>query len=262
MSTILPLEIWDSIIDQLSAHRSALSACGLACRMWVARTRFHLFRSVEIRDGLRCDSLASVIELSPQVLTTLHPGISHYIRQVAICPSFDCYFPPLEEYFRELSAWLAHSLPSVLRKLDAMTDLSLANVDWTWPFIVENLYPAIVRISDRLETLCLYRGRFMSPRQLNNFLFVFPRLSSLVLEAVHFKSLDFYTAPNTDSATLMVNDGMAGIHSNFPPSHDMRHRQHRDSSARPLVDGHPAEPRLRRLDCSSSLPMPSMELGR
>ncbi|KAJ7223568.1 hypothetical protein GGX14DRAFT_351993, partial [Mycena pura] len=41
-------EISDCVIDHLSTDKTALKACGLACRQWLPRSRFHLFREVRL----------------------------------------------------------------------------------------------------------------------------------------------------------------------------------------------------------------------
>ncbi|KAJ7223572.1 hypothetical protein GGX14DRAFT_165461 [Mycena pura] len=47
---LLP-EVLDCVVDHLSTDRSALKACGLTCRQWLPRSRFHLFREVRLSVG-------------------------------------------------------------------------------------------------------------------------------------------------------------------------------------------------------------------
>lgn len=47
----LPQEICDIIIDYAHKDPQVLATCGLVCRSWVASSRYHLFRSVDLADN-------------------------------------------------------------------------------------------------------------------------------------------------------------------------------------------------------------------
>ncbi|KAK0437674.1 hypothetical protein EV421DRAFT_1006743 [Armillaria borealis] len=60
----LPLELLNAIIDEIyndsdtkSARRLTLKSCGLVSRIFVNRTRDHLFREIKIRSNLQCRKL-------------------------------------------------------------------------------------------------------------------------------------------------------------------------------------------------------------
>ncbi|KAJ6501779.1 hypothetical protein DFH09DRAFT_298370 [Mycena vulgaris] len=48
----LPQELVDRFIDDLGSDRAALKTCGLVCREWAPRSRFHLFSEVKLQVGI------------------------------------------------------------------------------------------------------------------------------------------------------------------------------------------------------------------
>ncbi|TFK43047.1 hypothetical protein BDQ12DRAFT_674297 [Crucibulum laeve] len=49
--SILPQEVLDVIIDQLSDDLQMLSDCSLVCRRWTSRSRYHLFYDIDLNNG-------------------------------------------------------------------------------------------------------------------------------------------------------------------------------------------------------------------
>ncbi|KAJ7160577.1 hypothetical protein C8R43DRAFT_1233788 [Mycena crocata] len=47
----LSLELVDRIIDDLSSDLAAVKTCGLVCRRWLPRSRFHLFSEIKLQVG-------------------------------------------------------------------------------------------------------------------------------------------------------------------------------------------------------------------
>ncbi|KAJ7160582.1 hypothetical protein C8R43DRAFT_341841 [Mycena crocata] len=47
----LSLELVDRIIDDLSSDFAAVKTCGLVCRRWLPRSRFHLFSEIKLQVG-------------------------------------------------------------------------------------------------------------------------------------------------------------------------------------------------------------------
>ncbi|KAG6884400.1 hypothetical protein C0993_011488 [Termitomyces sp. T159_Od127] len=54
---VLPIELIDIIIDYLDTDLCALKACSLVCKAWQARSRHHLFRSINLDLSLPPKSL-------------------------------------------------------------------------------------------------------------------------------------------------------------------------------------------------------------
>lgn len=76
--SLLPLEIWDQIIDHLHNDATALSACALVHRAWTASARSHLFHHVSIMYSE--DDLSLISEVFP----TSGGGVVPYVRDLRI----------------------------------------------------------------------------------------------------------------------------------------------------------------------------------
>ncbi|KAK0222606.1 hypothetical protein EDD85DRAFT_960233 [Armillaria nabsnona] len=63
----LPLEILDTIIDELREEKKTLLQVSLACRALCPRTRVHLFHFVSLSEKSCCDRLRALIALSPEL---------------------------------------------------------------------------------------------------------------------------------------------------------------------------------------------------
>lgn len=48
MATLLPPELWDTIIDQLSEDHHTLANCALVCSNWLPAVRSHIFRRLNL----------------------------------------------------------------------------------------------------------------------------------------------------------------------------------------------------------------------
>ncbi|KAF8212605.1 hypothetical protein K438DRAFT_1167923 [Mycena galopus ATCC 62051] len=71
---ILPQELWDHIVDQLSQSQQDLRSCSLVCRALVARAQSHAFRGyILIESRVHGNRFARVLESSPHLI----PYIRH-----------------------------------------------------------------------------------------------------------------------------------------------------------------------------------------
>lgn len=118
MSSRIPPELCDQIIDCLSDDQGTLRACGITCRSWLPRARHHLFKRAAI-DWMNCDSFTEVLQSSD--------GIGHHIRTIEIEGALGV-FSMDRQHSAALSAWL-HSIPEDLpAKLINVQELDLALV--------------------------------------------------------------------------------------------------------------------------------------
>ena len=78
MSSSLPLEILDHIVDHLHDEPTALKACCVVSKSWIQRTRTHLFASVEF-----CPP-APPIELWKKTFPDPSSSPAHYTRHLSI----------------------------------------------------------------------------------------------------------------------------------------------------------------------------------
>ncbi|EMD34658.1 hypothetical protein CERSUDRAFT_86071 [Gelatoporia subvermispora B] len=77
---ILPLEIWDEIIDYFgeAGDRLTLSSCALVCRAWLPRARSHLFRVIYVHTPRHLRRLTKALDRSPEI-----PPL---IKDYTLCP--------------------------------------------------------------------------------------------------------------------------------------------------------------------------------
>ncbi|OCH92610.1 hypothetical protein OBBRIDRAFT_824592, partial [Obba rivulosa] len=76
MTQLLPLELWDCVIDQLRNDLAALKTVSHICRTWYARTRYWLYKDIHISD---CNA-SEFREILLQ-----NPELGDYPRQLHIC---------------------------------------------------------------------------------------------------------------------------------------------------------------------------------
>lgn len=131
----IPPELRDEVIDQLHADRNALKACGLTCRAWLPRSRYHLFRSITLDPGHIGDAFRRLIHSSPIIAT--------YVKDVEILGNSGTRspwdsnpfisWPTLKQAPRgrgdtaavETAAWLQRVLPSSTPSLQKVVSLKL-----------------------------------------------------------------------------------------------------------------------------------------
>ncbi|KAH9835341.1 uncharacterized protein C8Q71DRAFT_765306 [Rhodofomes roseus] len=77
---VLPPELWDHVVDNLSSDRPSLGACGLTQRAWVASTRRHLFHDIILKGTARCEQFRELIIASSSTGT----GIARYVCDVML----------------------------------------------------------------------------------------------------------------------------------------------------------------------------------
>ncbi|TFY67419.1 hypothetical protein EVJ58_g1638 [Rhodofomes roseus] len=73
---MLPAEIQDEIVDQLSGEPRVLKACALTCHHWARRAQRSLFRTVSILHGSHHKRVKSMLKA--------HPGLAQFVRVLSI----------------------------------------------------------------------------------------------------------------------------------------------------------------------------------
>ncbi|KAJ7861062.1 hypothetical protein B0H13DRAFT_1639187 [Mycena leptocephala] len=84
----LAQELIDQIIDCCNlAEKDAMGACGLVCKLWLPRSRYHLFSRVSVNtDNLH--SFVDVLESSSSpILTFIQPSHSNTAFSIRTPPS-------------------------------------------------------------------------------------------------------------------------------------------------------------------------------
>ncbi|KAI1794351.1 hypothetical protein LXA43DRAFT_136315 [Ganoderma leucocontextum] len=72
MTPSLPLEVAEVVIDHLRDSKPDLHACCLVCRDWTHRSRFHIFRDVQIGHQDRLYSLSALLASQPALRPLVH----------------------------------------------------------------------------------------------------------------------------------------------------------------------------------------------
>ncbi|KZT63424.1 hypothetical protein DAEQUDRAFT_719432 [Daedalea quercina L-15889] len=72
MLPVLPVEIWERVIDSLRNWPAALVACSSVCKTWNARSRFHLITWVRLTDRQRTHWLTRFLRENPPLRPRVH----------------------------------------------------------------------------------------------------------------------------------------------------------------------------------------------
>ncbi|CDO73212.1 hypothetical protein BN946_scf185007.g267 [Trametes cinnabarina] len=115
----VPLELTDYIIDFLHEDARTLASCAVVSRAWIPAARFHLFRSIVLRD----DAFSS----SFRRLLTLSPDLGYYVRDLTVARSVtvsEVFLPS-----KPAGPCINNALPQVLQQLPHLRSLTLAHVD-------------------------------------------------------------------------------------------------------------------------------------
>ncbi|KZT11563.1 uncharacterized protein LAESUDRAFT_276807 [Laetiporus sulphureus 93-53] len=132
--SLLPVEITDSVIDHLRDDYPSLFACALACRAWLPRARFHIFRRVVAMDVAGYDRLAH--------LSNANQDIAYAIVHLSIIKGSQLRRTNVD---RE---W-----PTILSKLSRLEDLSVSQ--WSASELPEEVVQDLPKYFSHIKTLRL-----------------------------------------------------------------------------------------------------------
>jgi len=82
MSSYIPYELVDQIIDHLCNDPKSLNACALTARSWVPSTRYHRFQSIRFHSAKKIDTFHQLSQDAP--------GILPYYQEAIICDNSGC----------------------------------------------------------------------------------------------------------------------------------------------------------------------------
>ncbi|KAH9939506.1 hypothetical protein B0H21DRAFT_756596 [Amylocystis lapponica] len=169
----LPPELTDRIIDHLRGDQGALYNCALTCRAWLPRSRYNLFRAMEIRS---LAALTSLVALSHD-----HRFLPYFraLRELCLCDrptisvSYSCSNPhqPFGDFVvKKRSPFMPLVPPLLARFMSGISVLCLEAVEWH----MCQLDPTSLWFSSR------------SFEELKRLLCALPSLSELVLHSVQW----------------------------------------------------------------------------
>ncbi|KAI0672680.1 hypothetical protein C8Q78DRAFT_1152127 [Trametes maxima] len=171
---ILPPELYDATIDYLEDDVESLRACGLACKTWLPRSRFHLFRSVRLRHA------DDVVRF--RALLASAPGVAHYVRKLSLVADYAGV--TADGAALEDDGWVDDAA-DLLPLFTGVTTLALARV--RWHALNDETRAAFDGVFKTVHQLFLFEVSFDASRDVIAFLSGFPVLQELCFEAVSWK---------------------------------------------------------------------------
>ncbi|KAK0224892.1 hypothetical protein EDD85DRAFT_229860 [Armillaria nabsnona] len=169
ITTYIPPELIDKIIDHLKYDKDALLMCSLVCRLFYPRTRVHLFRAISITDRNRKVSL--VHDSSSKNVLQYIQGIklhwpTDYANPVSdLLPKFTTFLLSLTSLTSlSLSAIRlrdASHLHAVIYQLYRLTSLTLKNVffDSSESYTISD-HQTSLESYPKIETISMYGTSF------------------------------------------------------------------------------------------------------
>jgi len=170
MSTTLPQELIDSIIDYCHDDPPTLKTCALVCKAWLPSSRSHIFQSISLRPPAKPTRNSLFVKRdtdSQRLLRMLRssPVIAPYIHDLSVCEGM---------VGRE---WIAQerTLPLLLRMLKKTQRFQLersASMQISWIDLPKSLQEAIggILASPSLVELSLVGLVFDHPTSLHSML--------------------------------------------------------------------------------------------
>lgn len=168
-----PPELSDLLIDQLQDSKRALANCSLVCHAWVNRSRYHLFKEVNVTHPVTLEEFTAFLQTSPH--------LSFHIARLNLHGVPACDYPG---YASRLQLSIP-SLTSCIQKLPSLDELVLDGVAWKEPIELHEM-------AQGTQTACwthpLRRLNVRSALVSSNTLFTtlghFPRLRDLLMEDI------------------------------------------------------------------------------
>lgn len=180
MLPLIPVEVWERVIDELSIHLTTLWSCALVCKAWQARSRFHLISRVTLTNRQQIYRLARLLDEHPELRTR--------VQTVHLRPEM------LAGPMMHLTGFAS----MLAKKLPAVTSLWLFHSKWMPNTAQNNTFLHLSSFSSLLE-LSLRGVTFSSPLILARLICSFPNLGSvqLVEISVQNRVFDLLQLPTT-----------------------------------------------------------------
>ena len=168
MSSYIPPELIDQIIDYLHNDPKSLNACALTAKDWLPSARYHRFRSIRFQSAKKIDSFHQFSQFAP--------GLLPYYQEAIICDNSG-YVPAS---ILEAAANACLTLPNLER-------IKFNNrIYASTPRVVTILYP----IANKITTLNLSGTLFASSNDFWPLICSFPNLNVVQACDVTFGSME------------------------------------------------------------------------
>lgn len=180
----LPLELVDHVIDHLQHDRCSLLACALTGRAWLPRSRYYLFRVVDVSaDSRRLDALALLAQSPSAFLLKLVQHLDIDAQQ---------YTSSIQEVLQMFTGTILHAVR-----------LTIRNVAYAGANEPRELFMRLP-VFTSVTTLIVHSSMIKSFSLLCRLVSAFPHLSVLSLHRVYVATLDQPTNP-TDQSPIVCS---------------------------------------------------------
>ncbi|KZT63602.1 hypothetical protein DAEQUDRAFT_733652 [Daedalea quercina L-15889] len=178
MLPVLPVEIWERVIDHLWEWPLWLSRCALVCRVWHVRSHFHLVSRTTLSNSQQTHRFAKLLKS--------HPELRRQVEWVLICDatfvrdgvsSMDERRPMA--HIGAFAAMLAKALPAD----PAMRFLKIADAEWKPGMMHRNTLIHLSAFAG-ISGLSLYHVTFPSKAILSRLICALPNLVLLECASV------------------------------------------------------------------------------
>ncbi|KAF9807534.1 hypothetical protein IEO21_08175 [Rhodonia placenta] len=172
----LAIEVWERVLDHLWYDQETLKACTLVCRAWYPRARFHLLRTVILRERHHVYRLAKLVQKDKDMV--MGAFYAHAVRGVILqggsTPEVRIPVPHLATFATALAG-----------KLLALDEVALCNAEWISDssFVNTSLHLSAFHSVTRLV---LQAVTFPNIHTFRRLICAFPRLGYLECWGVKF----------------------------------------------------------------------------
>ena len=173
-SPVLPIELYERVIDHLSQDRNALITCMLVCRAWCPRSRFHLNTSVTLASSQHTRRFSQLLKREAWLRTG--------VTSISISPSPTTRRLPMS-HLTAVSSMLGGKIPS-------LQSIFIWYAEWQPRTIHRNTFCHLSTFT-RLDRLCLHCVTFPSKLTLARLIGALPNLAQLWCTSLIFQSTKF-----------------------------------------------------------------------
>lgn len=198
MSSIVPPEISDYIMDYLWDDYHALAACSLTCRAWIPTNRSHLFEFVHLEHESKIVQFLEILD-HPSIAGT---SISRCVRELVIAGTVARNHPRLHDI--------------VLRILDRLNRVQCLQINTRgipgW-YLQDQLKTRLLTFSPEIRSLCVHSAHvfeWVHLDQLFELLSGFPNLSALEIDGGGWAHILLPPAP-PPSTPLVVPQNISKV---------------------------------------------------
>ncbi|KAK0472012.1 hypothetical protein IW261DRAFT_1571258 [Armillaria novae-zelandiae] len=174
-AAVLPLELQEEIIDELSADIKNLKKCSFVCKRWRSRTHFHAFSSIRLQHT-SVETFSSFRD-NPFSFFTIYPRA----RRIRVVGSHQHH---------DAISWNSSQLRALARALQGLRDVGNASVlvleNLNWEALAGSPIPSLMLSLDSVSSLELSSVTFPRHLQFAELVAGFTALRHVVFQDIEF----------------------------------------------------------------------------